>query len=232
MAEKDIKKSLSLKSRKGSGSKQSKPSIGSKNVTIQVKRKKIIVPSEPEKKDSSLVADDSSTPLKENTETTSNDIKKADIKKESINVKAKNNLAPAKKKNTAGKNDKVEDFKNKELHLKEPKPKKKYNKQEKSSESEILQTHQFEKPTEPIKKEIEIPDAITVSELAQKISVKSSELIKVMMNMGVMATINQSLDQDTAILIIEELGHTATTANESEEEEMTLDLEEHKNEDL
>ena len=47
-----------------------------------------------------------------------------------------------------------------------------------------------------------------------------------MMNMGVMATINQSLDQDTAILIIEELGHTATTANESEEEEMTLDLEE------
>ena len=126
----------------------------------------------------------------------------------------------------------MEDFKNKELHLKEPKPKKTHNKKEKLSESEILQTHQFEKPTEPIKKEIEIPDAITVNELAQKISVKSSELIKVMMNMGVMATINQSLDQDTAILIIEELGHTATTANESEEEEMTLDLEEHKDEDL
>ena len=85
---------------------------------------------------------------------------------------------------------------------------------------------------EPIKKEIEIPDAITVSELAQKISVKSSELIKVMMNMGVMATINQSLDQDTAILIIEELGHTATTSSESEEEEMSLDIEEHKDEDL
>tara|TARA_Y100000389_G_scaffold191369_1_gene217454 strand:+ start:32919 stop:35126 length:2208 start_codon:yes stop_codon:yes gene_type:complete len=232
MAEKDIKKSLSLKSRKGSGSKQSKPSIGSKNVTIQVRRKKIIVPSEPEKKDSSLLADDSSAPSKENTETTSNDIKKADIKKESINVKPKSNLAPAKKKNIAGKDDKVDDFKNKELHLKEPKPKKNHSKQEKSSESEILQTHQFEKPTEPIKKEIEIPDAITVSELAQKISVKSSELIKVMMNMGVMATINQSLDQDTAILIIEELGHTAITSSESEEEEMSLDIEEHKDEDL
>ena len=232
MAEKDIKKSLLLKSLKGSGSKQSKPSIGSKNVTIQVRRKKIIVPSEPEKKDSSLVADDSSTPSKEKTETTSNDIKKADIKKESINVKSKSNLAPAKKKNIAGKDDKVDDFKNKELHLKEPKPKKNHSKQEKSSESEILQTHQFEKPTEPIKKEIEIPDAITVSELAQKISVKSSELIKVMMNMGVMATINQSLDQDTAILIIEELGHTATTSSESEEEEMSLDIEEHKDEDL
>ena len=232
MAEKDIKKSLSLKSRKGSGSKQSKPSIGSKNVTIQVRRKKIIVPSEPEKKDSSLVADDSSAPSKENTETTSNDIKKADIKKESIDTKAKNNLAPAKKKNIAGKDDKVDDFKNKELHLKEPKPKKNHSKQKKSSESEILQTHQFEKPTEPVKKEIEIPDAITVSELAQKISVKSSELIKIMMNMGVMATINQSLDQDTAILIIEELGHTATTSSESEEEEMSLDIEEHKDEDL
>ena len=232
MAEKDIKKSLSLKSRKGSGSKQSKPSIGSKNVTIQVKRKKIIVPSEPEKKDSLLVADEPLAVSKENTEIVGNDVKPTEVKKESTDTKVKSNLAPAKKKNTVGKNDKVENFKNKELHLKEPKPKKTHNKKEKLSESELLQTHQFEKPTEPIKKEIEIPDAITVNELAQKISVKSSELIKVMMNMGVMATINQSLDQDTAILIIEELGHTATTANESEEEEMTLDLEEHKTEDL
>jgi translation initiation factor IF-2 len=232
MAEKDIKKSLSLKSRKGSGSKQSKPSIGSKNVTIQVKRKKIIIPSEPEKNDSLLETDESLVVSKDSPEISGNEVKPKNIEKESTDIKAKNDLASTKKKNKSGKDDKVEDFKNKELHLKEPKPKKNHNKQEKLSESEILQTHQFEKPTEPIKKEIEIPDAITVNELAQKISVKSSELIKVMMNMGVMATINQSLDQDTAILIIEELGHTATTANESEEEEMTLDIEEHKNEDL
>ena len=232
MAEKDIKKSLSLKSRKGSGSKQSKPSIGSKNVTIQVKRKKIIIPSESEKNDSLLETDESLVVSKDSPEISGNEVKPKNIEKESTDIKAKNDLASTKKKNKSGKDDKVEDFKNKELHLKEPKPKKNHNKQEKLSESEILQTHQFEKPTEPIKKEIEIPDAITVNELAQKISVKSSELIKVMMNMGVMATINQSLDQDTAILIIEELGHTATTANESEEEEMTLDLEEHKNEDL
>jgi hypothetical protein len=75
MAEKDIKKSLSLKSRKGSGSKQSKPSIGSKNVTIQVKRKKIIVPSEPDKKDSLLVADESLITSKENVEIVANNIK-------------------------------------------------------------------------------------------------------------------------------------------------------------
>jgi len=232
MAEKDIKKSLSLKSRKGSGSKQSKPSISSKNVTIQVKRKKIIIPSEPEKKDSLLMTDELSVASKENIEIVENGVKPTDTKKESTDIKAKNALDLVKKKIKTSKDDKVENFKNKELHLKEPKPKKNHNKKEKLSESELLQKHQFEKPTEPIKKEIEIPEAITVNELAQKISVKSSELIKVMMNMGVMATINQSLDQDTAILIIEELGHTATTASESEEEEMTLDLEEHKDEDL
>jgi len=232
MAEKDIKKSLSLKSRKGSGSKQSKPSISSKNVTIQVKRKKIIIPSEPEKKDSLLMTDELSVASKENIEIVENGVKPTDTKKESTDIKAKNALDLVKKKIKTSKDDKVENFKNKELHIKEPKPKKNHNKKEKLSESELLQKHQFEKPTEPIKKEIEIPEAITVNELAQKISVKSSELIKVMMNMGVMATINQSLDQDTAILIIEELGHTATTASESEEEEMTLDLEEHKDEDL
>jgi len=232
MAEKDIKKSLSLKSRKGSGSKQSKPSVSSKNVTIQVKRKKIIIPSESEKKDSLLMTNEISVTSKENIEVVKNDIKPTDIKKEPIDIKTKKDLDPLKKKARTSKDDKAENFKNKELHLKEPKPKKNHHKKEKLSESELLQKHQFEKPTEPIKKEIEIPDAITVNELAQKISVKSSELIKVMMNMGVMATINQSLDQDTAILIIEELGHTATTANESEEEEMTLDLEEHKDEDL
>ena len=56
---------------------------------------------------------------------------------------------------------------------------------------------------------MEIPEAITVSELAQKLSIKGVELIKSLMKMGVMATINQSLDQDTATLLVEELGHVA-----------------------
>ena len=120
MAEKDIKKSLSLKSRKGSGSKQSKPSIGSKNVTIQVKRKKIIVPSEPDKKDSLLVADESLITSKENVEIVANNIKKVDSKKESINIKAKNDLVSVKKKNKTGKDDEVENFKNKMGRINEP----------------------------------------------------------------------------------------------------------------
>ena len=61
---------------------------------------------------------------------------------------------------------------------------------------------------------------------------KSSELIKTMMNIGVMATINQTLDQDTAILIVEELGHTATSINESADEEMSLQLDSNNQESL
>ena len=83
-----------------------------------------------------------------------------------------------------------------------------------------MMQHQFEKPTEPVKRTIEISENITVGDLAQKISVKSSELIKVMMNMGVMATINQSLDQDTAVLIIEESGHDAVIKEAKSDEEI------------
>ncbi len=67
--------------------------------------------------------------------------------------------------------------------------------------------HGFEKPTAPVVREVEIPDFITVGELASRMAVKSSEVIKTMMGMGVMATINQSIDQDTATLVVEELGH-------------------------
>ena len=83
-----------------------------------------------------------------------------------------------------------------------------------------MMQHQFEKPTEPVRRTIEISENITVGDLAQKISVKSSDLIKVMMNMGVMATINQSLDQDTAILIIEEFGHDAVIKEAKSDEEI------------
>jgi len=75
--------------------------------------------------------------------------------------------------------------------------------------------HGFEKPTEPVVKEIEIPESISVGELAQKMSVKSTEVIKLMMGLGSMATINQMLDQDTATLVVEEMGHKIKLINES-----------------
>ncbi len=71
--------------------------------------------------------------------------------------------------------------------------------------------HQFELPTEFISREIEVPEAITVSDLAQRMSLKSSELIKTLMGMGVLATLNHVLDQDTSVLLVEELGHKAKT---------------------
>ena len=69
--------------------------------------------------------------------------------------------------------------------------------------------HGFEKPTAPVVREVEIPDSIAVSELAQKMAVKGNEVVKVLSNMGAMVTINQVIDQDTAILVVEELGHVA-----------------------
>tara|TARA_R110002072_G_scaffold3149_3_gene23448 strand:- start:102387 stop:104981 length:2595 start_codon:yes stop_codon:yes gene_type:complete len=67
--------------------------------------------------------------------------------------------------------------------------------------------HGFEKPTAPVVKEIGVPESITVAELAQRMSVKGSEVVKVMMGLGTMATINQTIDQDTAGIVVEEMGH-------------------------
>jgi translation initiation factor IF-2 len=76
--------------------------------------------------------------------------------------------------------------------------------------------HAFEMPTMPVKREVSVGETITVAELAQKMAVKATEVIKVLMNMGVMATINQPIDQDTAVLVIEELGHTAKVQREDQ----------------
>ena len=75
--------------------------------------------------------------------------------------------------------------------------------------------HGFERPTAPIVREVSIPETITVAELAQKMSVKATEVIKFMMTMGSMVTINQVLDQETATLVVEEMGHVAKLLQES-----------------
>lgn len=75
--------------------------------------------------------------------------------------------------------------------------------------------HAFERPQETITHLVEIGDSITVASLAQKMSVKAAEVIKILMNMGGMATINQSLDQETAIVVVEEMGHTVKLIEEN-----------------
>ncbi len=74
--------------------------------------------------------------------------------------------------------------------------------------TKFLKKHGFSKPTAPTQKEALIPENILVSELAQRMSVKAHEVIKTLMKIGEMATINQSIDQATAILVVEEMGHT------------------------
>jgi translation initiation factor IF-2 len=72
---------------------------------------------------------------------------------------------------------------------------------------------EFERPQEQVQRTVEVPEAITVGELAQRMSVKASAVIKTLMGMGVMATINQTLDQDTGTLVVEEMGHVAKTVS-------------------
>ena len=82
--------------------------------------------------------------------------------------------------------------------------------------------HGFERPTAPVVREIEVGDAITVAELAQKLAMKGGDVVKTLFKMGVMATINQSIDHDTAVLVTEELGHTAVRAQAADAESELL----------
>ncbi|AOY89960.1 translation initiation factor IF-2 [Marinobacter salinus] len=82
--------------------------------------------------------------------------------------------------------------------------------------------HAFERPTKPMVREVEIPETISVGDLAQRMAVKSADVIKTLMGMGVMATINQALDQETAVLVTEELGHKAKTVSDDAFEEEVL----------
>ncbi|MEE9451210.1 MAG: translation initiation factor IF-2, partial [Gammaproteobacteria bacterium] len=80
-----------------------------------------------------------------------------------------------------------------------------------------LKKHVFEKPTAPVVREIALPETLTVAELAKKMSIKAAAVIKVMINLGVMATINQVIDRDTAALVVEEMGHIVLEAKDIEE---------------
>jgi len=75
----------------------------------------------------------------------------------------------------------------------------------------IENKHTFKRPTDKITYEVEIPESLTVADLAQKMSVKAAVVIKELMKLGTMATINQQIDQDTAVLVVEELGHRPVT---------------------
>ena len=100
--------------------------------------------------------------------------------------------------------------------------------------SEDQGTHGFSAPTEPVVHEVMVPETISVGALAQKMTVKAAEVIKTLMKMGNMVTINQMLDQETAMIVVEEMGHIAKYAALDSPEAFLADTElptiEHKTE--
>jgi translation initiation factor IF-2 len=86
----------------------------------------------------------------------------------------------------------------------------------------------FQAPTEPIVREVHVPETITVADLAHKMSIKAAEVIKAMMKMGMMVTINQILDQETAMIVVEDLGHKALAAKLDDPDAFLTEHDEHK----
>ncbi len=97
------------------------------------------------------------------------------------------------------------------------------NKKKRFNKPEIETQHAFEMPTEIKVMDVAIPETIKVGDLAQKMSVKAGEVIKIMMNMGSMVTINQMLDQETASIVIEEMGHKPILMKEEEIEDELME---------
>jgi translation initiation factor IF-2 len=113
----------------------------------------------------------------------------------------------------------------KELHVSSDLSGKRHKKKGKSARIAAVASdakHGFEKPVAAIVHDVIVPDTITVDELAKRMSMKAADLIKSLMKMGVMATINQVIDQDTAVLVVEELGHNTVIVNEDDFEKALL----------
>ena len=91
-------------------------------------------------------------------------------------------------------------------------------------------THSFELPTEKSVREIEVSETIVISELAQRMAVKSAEVVRYLMSIGVMSTVNQIIDQDTAALVVDEFGHTLKqVSTDAVEEQLSQILDENGN---
>ena len=86
--------------------------------------------------------------------------------------------------------------------------------------SKQTNVHGFEKPVDAVVKEVEVGDSIVVSELASRMAVKAAELVKVLMNMGVMVNLNKVIDGDVATLAVEEMGHSVKNVSDATPENL------------
>ena len=140
-------------------------------------------------------------------------------------AKASAVAAPEKSGKHGKHDDKHTRYGRKELHVKEsahqPNRKQKFKKGQRQVH-EVSNLHGFEKPTAPVVRSVEIADAISVADLAQRMAIKAGDVIKALMQMGTMATINEILDRDTATLVVEELGHKVVAAASDDDFEREL----------
>ncbi|VAW85267.1 Translation initiation factor 2 [hydrothermal vent metagenome] len=124
----------------------------------------------------------------------------------------------------------------KELHVAKGKAGRRGGKKGKRGRAVVIdenQEHGFKEPTAPIVRDVPVSETITVAELAQRMAVKAADVIKVMMTMGTMVTINQVLDQETASIVIEEMGHKVKLINDDALEDEVIGLtDEHEGEQV
>ena len=134
--------------------------------------------------------------------------------------KAKEEAKPTKKANKRKEPAERETkYGRKELHVAKGKSGRRKEKEGRRTRRASAGESTFSRPTAPVVHEVTVPETITVGELAQKMKIKAAEVIKTLMKMGVMATINQVLDQDTATLVVEEMGHKVKILKENALEE-------------
>jgi len=93
----------------------------------------------------------------------------------------------------------------------------------KGAKPQLQDKHLFQRPTAPVVREVELPETISVGELANRMSVKVGDLIKELFKQGMMVTINQALDRDTATLLVEDMGHKAVIADERTAEDTLIE---------
>ena len=147
------------------------------------------------------------------------------IKDQSVEEKNKGNVVRRiKKSETSLKQNKPVNLKKTNSILDDSKKNKRELEGEKYLETKLSANVQsFEKPSEFIQKEVRIPEFISVADLAKALSIKSADLIKSLMTNGVMVTLNQTIDQETALLVVEELGHLGIPTEEKDDEENLIE---------
>lgn len=126
--------------------------------------------------------------------------------------------AAADNKNSKSKNKRKPFTGRAELHVAAGRRKRKGKRRPSNIKSSVADQHAFERPVAPVVRDVAIGETISVSELAAQMSIKAAEVVKVLFKMGTMVTINHTLDQDTAMLVVEEMGHNAVEAKQDDPE--------------